>query len=222
MRVAVIQSNYFPWRGYFSIIASVDLFIFHDDLQFTKSDWRNRNIFLRNGEKVWLTAPCGTSEDRLISDVLFTEENWEDDHYKKLCNWYRKSLNFDKYGYLIEEIYRLNQFKYLSEFNQYWTKYISREILGLKTEFQDSRNFHLTGRRTDRLIDLIQQVGATRYLSGPAGKNYLEETTFQEKGIMLEYADYEKLPKRESGQNELSILHDLFSTRDISCEIGQL
>ena len=66
MKVAILQSNYIPWKGYFDIINSVDLFIFHDDLQYTKNDWRNRNkIKTENGLK-WLSVPCGTDEKRLF------------------------------------------------------------------------------------------------------------------------------------------------------------
>src|SRR3982074_1891232 len=56
-RIGIIQSNYIPWKGYFDIIHDVDLFVFHDDLQYTKGDWRNRNrIKTADGER-WLTIP---------------------------------------------------------------------------------------------------------------------------------------------------------------------
>ena len=56
-KVAILQSNYIPWKGYFDIIASVDEFIIFDEMQYTTRDWRNRNrIKTQNGLK-WLTIP---------------------------------------------------------------------------------------------------------------------------------------------------------------------
>jgi hypothetical protein len=65
-KIAILQSNYIPWKGYFDVIKKSDLFIFHDDLQYTKGDWRNRNKIKTSNGLEWLTIPCGTNEKRLI------------------------------------------------------------------------------------------------------------------------------------------------------------
>ena len=84
MKVAILQSNYLPWKGYFDIIAGVDLFIFHDDLQYTKNDWRNRNkINTLDGTK-WLTIPCGANRGLLINQVRVDRVSWQDVHYNIL------------------------------------------------------------------------------------------------------------------------------------------
>ena len=56
-RVAIVQSNYIPWKGYFDLIASVDEFILYDDVQFTRRDWRNRNRIKTPQGVHWLTVP---------------------------------------------------------------------------------------------------------------------------------------------------------------------
>ncbi|MFC2451055.1 MAG: WbqC family protein, partial [Flavobacteriaceae bacterium] len=96
-KVAILQSNYIPWKGYFDIIRSVDLFIFHDDLQYTKGDWRNRNkIKTPNGIK-WLTIPCGTNEKRLICEVEITDHSWQKQHWNLIQMSYKKSEYFSVY-----------------------------------------------------------------------------------------------------------------------------
>ena len=60
-RVAIIQSNYIPWRGYFDLIDDVDVFIFYDDVQYTKNDWRNRNRIKTPQGPPWLTVPVGAA-----------------------------------------------------------------------------------------------------------------------------------------------------------------
>jgi hypothetical protein len=56
-RVAILQSNYIPWKGYFDLIAAVDEFILYDDMQFTRRDWRNRNKIKTPNGLQWLTVP---------------------------------------------------------------------------------------------------------------------------------------------------------------------
>ena len=42
-RIAIVQSSYIPWKGYFDLIRAVDEFVLYDEVQFTKRDWRSRN-----------------------------------------------------------------------------------------------------------------------------------------------------------------------------------
>src|SRR5690606_22603787 len=76
-RVAVLQSSYIPWKGYFDIIHDVDTFIFYDDVQFTYQDWRSRNRIIANGDAQWLTVPTGSSIDRLIHEVALPDARWQ-------------------------------------------------------------------------------------------------------------------------------------------------
>ena len=136
-KVAMLQPNYIPWKGVFDLIHRVDVFVFYDDVQYTKKDWRNRNkIPTANGE-LWLTVPVLTKGKRIqrICDVEIDEKiNWQEKHYKTLCLNYCKSPFFEQYRYLLEDFYIEHKWKNLSEMNIYMTKEISK-ILGIKTEF---------------------------------------------------------------------------------------
>ena len=68
-RVAIVQSNYVPWRGYFDLISSVDEFILLDDVQYTKQDWRNRNRINTENGVVWLTIPVHGADSSMLSEV---------------------------------------------------------------------------------------------------------------------------------------------------------
>lgn len=91
-KVAVLQSNYIPWKGYFDIIHDVDLFIFHDDLQYTKGDWRNRNMIKTPKGSEWLTIPVGVKENRLICEVELSADEWATKHWRLLEQHYRSSI----------------------------------------------------------------------------------------------------------------------------------
>jgi hypothetical protein len=194
-KVAVLQSNYFPWKGYFDIIHDVDVFIFHDDLQFTKNDWRNRNrIKTPNGTR-WLTIPVGPRDEQLICEVQLPDRDWQKDHWNIIDRCYRKAPFFKQYQSFLEEVFLGKKWNSLSELNQYLIRSISKEFLSIKTEFQDSREYCVEGRKTDRLLSLLRKVGANIYLSGPAGRDYIDEKRFEEARIKLFYKNYDGYPE---------------------------
>ena len=193
--VAILQSNYIPWKGYFDIIHGADIFIFYDDLQFTKNDWRNRNkIKTAQGSK-WLSIPVGTSANRLICEVAMEDAQWQRSHWDSLQHQYKKCPYFRLYLPFFEDLYLGRHWSNLSELNQYLIRYISLDILKMPTQFRDSREFQLSGQKLDRLLDLVVQSKATRYVSGPAAKEYIQPERFDELGVELVWKDYSNYPE---------------------------
>ncbi len=193
-RVAVLQSNYIPWKGYFDIINSVDVFVFYDDLQYTKNDWRNRNKIKTNNGSEWMTIPVGSDGNRLICEVEIKDFSWQKKHWKMLKQHYGKSPFFSIYESFFEEVYLGRKWKSLSELNQYLIVYISKNFLGITVDFSDSRDYSLSGKKLDRLLDLLVKVGADTYVSGPAAKDYIIEGEFKKNNISLEWVDYSGYP----------------------------
>ena len=193
-RVAILQSNYIPWKGYFDIINSVDLFIFYDDLQYTIRDWRNRNLIKGENGVKWLTVPCGSSTSRLICEVELHDSSWQKKHWNKIEAYYRKSNYFNYYKSFFEDIYLGKRWKNLSDMNQYIIKSISKEIFGIETVFDDSRKYNLKKKKSLRVLELLKKVDAELYLSGPSAKKYLKEDLLTNEGIALEWMNYEGYP----------------------------
>jgi len=189
-KVAVLQSNYIPWKGYFDIINEVDLFIFYDDVQYTKNDWRNRNKVKSNNGSQWLTIPVSASINQLIYEVEFQNSNWGVKHFKTLSALYSRTPFFKLYKPFLEAVYIDRQWTSLSEFNQFMIKYISKEFLGITTEFRDSREYSCTGNKLDRLLDLLVKAEADLYVSGPAAEDYIDSSRFESQNIKLVYKDY--------------------------------
>lgn len=202
-KVAILQSNYIPWKGYFDIINMVDVFIFHDDLQYTHGDWRNRNKIKTQSGLEWLTVPCGKSESRLICEVELKDYKWQKKHWAKIEQNYRKAKYFNEYKNYFKSIYLDKYWTNLSEMNQYIIKQISVDILGISTKFEDSRKYDLQYKKADRVIELLKKSEADIYLSGLAAKDYLDESMFKDENIGLEWMDY-------SGYREYEQLHPPF------------
>jgi hypothetical protein len=194
-RVAVLQSNYIPWKGYFDIISQVDEFIFYDDVQYTKNDWRNRNKIKTLNGLLWLSIPVGEPRNRLICDVEIENSNWQKKHWQNILQFYKKAPFFEGYKSFFENFYMNENHANLSDMNIKLIKRICAEILDIKTKFRDSREFALQSKKENRILEILEKTGATHYLSGPAAKNYIAEQHFVEKHIKLEWMDYSGYPE---------------------------
>lgn len=194
MRVAILQSNYIPWKGYFDIVHDVDLFVFHDDLQYTKGDWRNRNRIKTSRGPCWLSIPVGTDEHRRICDVRLPAHDWALAHWRRLEAAYRDAPFFAHYRPYFDSFYRHRAWTTLSELNQALIVGIARDLLGVRTEFRQSTEFRLTRAKGERVLELLTQIGAQTYVSGPAAQHYLSAWTCADRGVQVEWKDYSGYP----------------------------
>ncbi|MDR1754993.1 MAG: WbqC family protein [Eubacterium sp.] len=215
--VAVIQSNYLPWKGYFDIIHDADEFIIYDDVSYTTHDWRNRNILYYDGKKKWITLPCGYDRSRLICEVTMNDKiNWPLEHWNSIEHAYKNAPFFSRYSDFFKNTFFEIRWKYLSELNSYLIKKIAVNFLGISTVISDSRDYMSAGTKQDKIISLLKSAGATRYVSGPAAKAYIDEAQFEEAGIKVIWKDYSGYPEYkqlcEPFEHGVSILDLLFNT----------
>ena len=201
-KIAILQSNYIPWKGYFDMISQVDEFVLYDSAQFTKNDWRNRNkIKTQDGVK-WLTIPVKHSISNRISEIEVVNDQWRKKHWNTLKQSYAKSKWFhayqDNFGRLYES---LNETR-LSRINYAFIAEING-ILGIKTRITWSTDYELTGDRSEKLLNICKQAGASEYVSGPAARDYLDEGLFARENIKVTWMDY-------SGYKEYGQLHPPF------------
>lgn len=194
-KVAILQSNYIPWKGYFDIINMVDLFIFYEDIQYTKNDWRNRNKIKTHKGLEWLSIPCGPDIKRLVCEVELKSHEWQKKHWKTLIHNYQNAMYFNEYAPFFEGFYLNHVWQNLTEMNQYLIRKIAVEILHITTEFDDSRRYNLTEKKDKRVMELLMKAGATDYLSGPRAKDYLDPQDFDKEGINLAWMDYSGYPE---------------------------
>jgi hypothetical protein len=189
-KIAILQSNYIPWKGYFDMIAAVDEFVLYDVIQFTKNDWRNRNIIKTPQGPQWLTVPVGQDIHRLICEVALPPDGrWRAKHWKTLAQNYHKAPYFAEVAAWLEPLYH-EPYTLLSELNRRFLEEICR-YLGIRTVLGDARAYTLIPGRNERLIDICRQSGAGEYITGPAARCYVNEQLFADSGIKLTWFDYE-------------------------------
>lgn len=197
MKVVILQSNYIPWKGYFDLINDADIFVFYDEVQYTKNDWRNRNKILTKNGVQWLTIPISAeSVKNKISEVLLNDPFWQTQHYKSLSLGYRKSPFFHQLEELINDVYINHKWVKLIDLNRYIIQKTS-ELLGIKTRFVDSKDYIEGDDKIGRLITVLKNLNASEYITGPAAKDYLSnnEIKFAENNIKLTYKSYPSYPE---------------------------
>jgi hypothetical protein len=216
-RVAIVQSCYIPWKGYFDLINLVDEFILYDDRQYTRRDWRNRNRIKTAQGTQWLTIPVevkGRYEQR-IDETMISDPHWNSLHWKTLQHAYSAAPHFDEYAETFSSLYAGIDDRRLSAVNRAFLEKICM-ALGIETALSWSTDYGANGTKTDRLVSLCQAAGATVYLSGPSAKEYMDESLFVEAGIELEYMDYFGYPEypqlHPPFEHEVTVLDLLFNT----------
>ena len=194
-KVAIVQSNYIPWKGYFDLIAQVDEFIIYDDVQYTRRDWRNRNqIKTPNGQQ-WLTVPVISKGkyDQLINETKIDGGQWAQKHWRSIEANYRKAACFDEIAHFLAPCYE-QSFSMLSDMNVHFLRVIC-DYLSINTAITPSTSYRGEGQKTDRLLSLCLESGADHYVSGPSAKAYFEEDKFAERGIEVSWIDYSGYPE---------------------------
>lgn len=195
-KIAILQSNYIPWKGYFDLINMVDEFILFDDMQYTRRDWRNRNKIKTPNGLVWLTIPVEVKGKyhQTIKDTVISDPQWNYNHWKTIVHNYRKAPYFNEYHEYFEDLYN-NALEYqLSNINYRFIGAIC-QLLDIRTKITWSMDYHIVDGKTERLISLCQQVGATEYVSGPAAKSYIDEKLFNQNNIKLVWMEYDNYPE---------------------------
>lgn len=213
-RVALLQSNYVPWKGYFDIIHDVDECIFLEDVQYTPQNWRNRNRIKTPGGLRWLSVPVGASSRRLLCEVELPRFRWAHRHWNALVSAYGGAPHFKRYGELVHDALYDPSFRLLSELNQHLITSISR-LLGITTEFRDSREFRVRDHgKQGRVLEIVEQTGGSVYVSGPAAQAFLDPQHFAAHGIELIWKDYDGYPEYEQlhppFRHDVTILDLLF------------
>jgi hypothetical protein len=194
-RIAIVQSNYIPWKGYFDLINSVDEFVLFDDVQYTRRDWRNRNRIKTAGGLAWLSIPVSNKGqfEAPIKSISVEDPDWALRHWRTLCANYARAAYFRSYAALFEQLYLGCRESRLSDINKRFLSAVC-EVLGITTKLSWSWDYQFQEGKTERLVSICRQAGAGVYLSGPSAAAYIDAAQFQHAGIELVYFDYTRYP----------------------------
>ncbi len=199
--VVITQSNYLPWRGYFDMLRSADEVILLDSVQFTRRDWRNRNRIKTASGPVWLTVPVEVKGryHQAIDETRISDPDWASAHRRSIELAYRRAPFQAEIGPWLDDLLAsVAGEPMLSAINRTLLRAICAK-LGLAIPFRNCtdllpREAMQAMDPTERLVRLAEAAGATRYLSGPAAKAYLDPAPFTALGIEVAWMSYAGYP----------------------------
>lgn len=179
MRCAVMQPTYFPWGGYFNLIASVSVFVFLDDVQYERGTWHNRNRVLMQGGAHWLTVPVMRGHLGEAINQVRTDEKlpWRKKHIALLQQIYGKHPFAEQLIPLCEDLIGDEDLGILARLNE---RIIAAfcERLDITTRLLRSSELGIAGQRSERLAKMCEHLGCDAYLSPPGAAEYLEVDRF--------------------------------------------
>ena len=217
--VVIVQSNYLPWKGYFDLISRADVCVLYDEVQYTRRDWRNRNRIKTAQGLQWLTIPVKVRSRYLqrIRETEVADPDWAQRHWASLKHAYGRAPFFADQTRWLRPLYeRSAEQPRLSEINRDFLRALCDQ-LGIDTPLRWSWEFEGgEGERSARLLSICQALGATRYLSGPAARGYLDEALFRRSGVEVAWMDYSGYPEYPQLHgdfvHEVSLVDLLFCT----------
>jgi WbqC-like protein family len=195
-RIAIIQSSYIPWRGFFDLIGRCDLYVIYDTAAFSKGHWHNRNRIKRASGDSWLSIPVKTAS-RLGQpmDEVEIAKSWVERHWAIIKEAYQTAPFFEAEASGMEAIFaQVARETSLSKVNEGLLRWVAGHF-GLNTEIRRDREFEFEGDRNQRLVDICTATRATHYLSGPSAKDYLDTNLFSEAGVTVEWMQYGPYPE---------------------------
>lgn len=222
MRVTILQPSYLPWLGFFEQMHRSDQFVLYDDVQFTRRDWRNRNRIRVQEGSIWLTVPViqkNKYEQSLLETKIDNSTSWKRKHLETIRCHYSKTPFFDLYFPWCEKVFN-SEWNFLLDLSLETIQYLKGQ-LKINTPLLRSSELGGTGDKTERLISICKQLGATHYLSGESARDYISEKDFSKQGIELEYQEYQhpEYPQRYEGFVPfLSTIDLLFNCGDKSLD----
>jgi WbqC-like protein family len=194
-KVAIIQSNYIPWKGYFDLIGQVDEFVLYDDAQYTKRDWRNRNRIAAD-EAEWLTIPVNTRGrfSQLICEAEIDDTRpWRRQHLESFRRCYARAPFFQPVFSLLEEAL-LSGETCLADLTIRLSESICAMLELQRTFVRSSQLPHTSSGREERLIEICRAVEGNVYLSGPTARAYIDPRVFAAADVELRYVIYDYAP----------------------------
>lgn len=201
MKIAIMQPYFFPYKGYFDLIASVDKFIFLDDVQYVKRRWINRNIIPAPNKKddIFITVPIkNASRETKINQIEIFDKKWPEKHMKTFIHVYGKNnINNNFKDFYLSLSQHLNLSNMLCK-SIIWIC----NFLGIKKEFYYSSNFFSLLKGQDRIIELCKTFSCTTYINACGGKKLYDENIFNKNNINLNF-----MP--ESNNEKFSIINNI-------------
>jgi hypothetical protein len=187
--VSINQPAYLPWLGYFQRISRSDVHVVLDHVQFEKNSLTNRNRVRGPNGAQWLTVPVRTAgrfgELSIVDVEIASDQRWQHKHWATLEQSYRKAPHFSAQADAWADVYA-REWRTLGELLSH-TLRLLLDAFQISTPLLYSSTMDLEAHKSALVLEICQRLSATRYISGPLGRGYLDQRAFDDAQIDIEY-----------------------------------
>ena len=200
-RVAIMQPYFFPYIGYYQLVAAVDVFVFYDDVNFIKGGWINRNKILNNNKNGYFTLPLSKSSSyKRINEIVRLDNHSNLD--KTIIQTYNKAPYFDDVYPIISKILesdedRISQLSIQSIKSIFHYLEIEKSFILSSEMYPETKNL----KKQDRIIEICKKLGAEQYINSYKGKKLYSKEYFKKQGLSINYLRPGIVPYRQYGSN---------------------
>lgn len=190
-KVGIMQPTYLPWVGYFEMIAASDVFIFLDDVQFSKKSWQQRNRIKGANGPFWLTIPVQQRNGpfQKIQEVRIDNATaWQKKHLKSIEIAYIKSPHLAIYLHALRAVYE-QEWTFLADFNIALISMLMA-TLDIHTPTIRSSSMGVTVDGNEKIIELCRKVEADELYDTAGARVFIDDELFAQAGITVTYQDY--------------------------------
>lgn len=212
--VVVMQPYLFPYLGYFQLLAVADEIVLLDDVQFTRRGWMNRNRIARpDGSEQRLVLPVEAApQGTLMCDIRISEQYSPDNMFEAIRHTYAKAPEFSRVAPAIRDVL----FQTERSLVPWLTNGLETifQFVGIPVTYRLSSALQPVAqlRGVDRILDICHQLGASRYVNAPGGRELYEHSVFESEGLSLAFLEPRIDPYERAGGTTsvgLSILDEL-------------
>ena len=185
------QPTYLPWLGLFHKVAIADRFISFDQVQYLPKDWNSRNRIKTATGPTWLTVPVHRRDHRTKALAEIEIDNsvpWARKHLRSLEMNYTKSPHFHRYVEFFRDVYS-RRWDHLVELNDHMLAYFL-DVLGISTPVESAASHEFVGHKSDLVLDMCRQLGASAYIFGELGRDYADVAQFRAAGVVPYFQQY--------------------------------
>jgi hypothetical protein len=188
--VVIHQPDFLPYLGFFHRLLHCDHFIILDHVQLLKRGWHHRDMIKGPGGKHWLTVPIKRSSTRppINEAVIDYSANWVEKHLKTISHFYKRTPFFNSLYPRLEEVYQRN-YQMLVDLNIALLD-LFNDFFSISVETTMSSSLEMQSRKSALILELVQAVNGTHYLSGDGARDYLDPALFADSGIQLLWQDF--------------------------------
>lgn len=216
-KIFIHQPDFIPWIGFFQKLKKSSIYVILDDVQYIRRGWINRDQILLDNKLKWVTVPVYSKGNyrELIKNIKINYET----------KWIEKILKTFEYNYSSYPYYNLHissltkifqkKHEYLIDLNLDLIKYVMNHY-NIKTKLVLSSKLNTKGLKSQKILNILLNLGSNFYITGFGSKNYLDEGLFKKNKIEIEYFDFENIDFEDNLMNNnlknVSILELMFKT----------